>query len=60
MRTKSALFTGGLVNPVVSTGETVSAVGLAVAAILVPVLCLAFLAGLVVWIIRRLRPRVTA
>ena len=60
MRTKSALFTGGLVNPIVSTGETVSAVGIAVAAILVPVLCLVFLAVLVVWIARRLRARVTA
>jgi Domain of unknown function (DUF4126) len=60
LRTKSALFTGGLVNPVVSTGETISAVGIAIAAILVPVICLIFVAVLVTWIVRRLRVRVPA
>ena len=46
-------MTGGLANPVVSTVETVGATGLAVLAIVVPLLCLAAVVALVVWGARR-------
>ena len=39
LRAKSGVATGGLANPVISTVETVGATGLAVMAIVVPVLC---------------------
>jgi hypothetical protein len=53
LRAKSGLMTGGLANPVVSTVETVGATGLAVLAIVVPLLCLAAVVALVVWAARK-------
>jgi uncharacterized paraquat-inducible protein A len=55
VRTKSGLVTGGFANPVVSTGETASAVVTAIAAIVIPVLCLLGLAVLLFLIGRRAR-----
>jgi len=53
VRAKSGLFTGGLANPVVSTGETAGAVLVAVTAILIPVISLLGVAVLLVWIGKR-------
>ena len=55
VRAKSGLATGGLANPVVSTAETVGATGLALVAILLPVLTLVLVVLLVAWLVRRLR-----
>lgn len=48
LRLKSGALTGGLANPVVSTGEGVGAIGLAVIAVLVPVVALVLVALLLV------------
>ncbi len=53
LRAKSGLATGGLANPVVSTVETVGATGLTLLAIVVPLLCLAAIVALLVWVVRR-------
>ncbi len=53
VRVKSGLFTGGLANPAVSTGETAGALGVAIAAIVLPVICLLGLIVLLFWIGRR-------
>jgi hypothetical protein len=53
LRAKSGLMTGGLANPVVSTVETVGATGLAIFAILLPVLCLAAVIAMLAWAIRK-------
>jgi len=55
VRAKAGLATGGFANPVVSTGETAGAVVTAIAAIVIPVLCLLGLALLLFWIGRRAR-----
>jgi hypothetical protein len=55
VRAKSGLVTAGFANPIVSTGETAGAVVTAIAAIVVPVLCLFGLAVLLFWIGRRVR-----
>ncbi len=63
VRAKSGLTTAGLANPIVSTGETAGALGVAVAAIVVPLLCLLLVAVMLVWLARRtmrLLPRSTA
>ena len=49
VRAKTGLLTAGLANPVVSTGETAGAIGVSIAAIVVPLLCL--LALVVVFIL---------
>jgi Domain of unknown function (DUF4126) len=49
VRAQSAVATGGLGNPVVSTVETLGAIVLSVLAILVPVLGLAAVIALLVW-----------
>jgi hypothetical protein len=49
VRAKSAALTGGLANPVVSTVETVGATGIAVLAIVVPLICIALIAMLLYW-----------
>lgn len=49
LRAKSGLLTGGLANPVISTVETVGATGLAVLAIVVPVLCFVGVVALLYW-----------
>jgi uncharacterized paraquat-inducible protein A len=55
VRAKAGLATGGFANPVVSTGETAGAVVTAIAAIVIPVLCLLGLALLLFSIGRRAR-----
>jgi len=46
LRAHSGLLTGGLANPVVSTVETVGATGIAILAIVVPLLCLVVIVAL--------------
>jgi fucose permease len=47
------MATGGLANPVVSTVETVGATGLALMAIVVPLLCFVAVVALLVWAVRK-------
>jgi len=49
LRAKSGAMTGGLANPLVATVETVGATGLAVLAIVVPLLCLIAVVALLYW-----------
>jgi hypothetical protein len=49
LRAKSGVMPAGLANPVVATVETVGATGIAVLALVVPLLCLAAIAGLLYW-----------
>lgn len=53
LRAKTGLATGGLANPVVSTLETAGATGLSLLALVVPLLCLAAIVALLVWVARR-------
>jgi len=53
LRAKSGAMTGGLANPVVATVETVGATGVAILAIVVPVLCLVVVLGLLYWAARK-------
>lgn len=53
IRAKTGLATAGLANPVVSASETAGAVGIAIAAVAVPLLCLLGLVVLLVWVVRR-------
>jgi uncharacterized protein DUF4126 len=55
VRFKSGLFTGGLANPVVSTGETAGALLVATAAIVIPVISLLGLGILLFWLGKRVR-----
>jgi len=55
VRAKFGIVTGGLANPVVSTGETAVAVITAICAIVIPVVCLLGLVLLIFWISRRVR-----
>lgn len=55
VRATSGVVTGGLANPVVSTGETAGAAVLAVAAIVLPLLALLTVAALLLWMRRRSR-----
>lgn len=55
LRAKSTLTTGGLANPVVSTGELGGALLLSILALLMPVLALLLLAVALVMIFRRIR-----
>lgn len=55
VRAKSGLMTGGFANPAVSTGETAGAVVTAIAAIVIPVICLLGLAAILFWMARRAR-----
>jgi len=52
LRAKSGVMTAGLSNPVVSTVETVGATGIAVLAIVVPLLCLVAIVVLLYWATR--------
>ena len=49
LRAKSGVMTGGLANPIVATVETVGATGLAILAVVVPLLCLAAIVALLYW-----------
>jgi hypothetical protein len=53
LRAKSGMATGGLANPVISTVETVGATGLALMAIVVPLLCFVAVVALLVWAVRK-------
>jgi Domain of unknown function (DUF4126) len=53
VRAKAGLTTAGLANPVVSTGETAGAVGVAMAAIVIPVVSLVVVVLLLLWLGRR-------
>jgi hypothetical protein len=55
VRAKSAVMTGGLGNPVVSTAETAGAATVSILAIIAPLLCLAGVVALIAWGLRRLR-----
>lgn len=54
-RLKSTTLTGGMANPVVSTGEWVGALVVAVMAVLLPFIGLALSAMLLVYLVRRAR-----
>ena len=58
-RAKSGLLSGGLGNPLVSTGELLGAVGIAALALLAPLVALVALTWLAVAGMRRLRRRRT-
>ena len=60
LRAKSGLATGGLANPVVSTVETVGATGIALLAVLVPVLCLLAVVAMLWWAVRKAGRRLFA
>lgn len=53
VRAKAGLTTAGLANPVVATGETAGAVGVAIAAIVIPIVCLLVVMAAVLWLARR-------
>ncbi len=53
VRTKAGLATAGVANPVVSTAETVGALGVAALAIAVPLLSLLAIIVFLVWALRR-------
>jgi hypothetical protein len=53
LRAKSAAVTGGLANPVVATAETFGATGIAILAIVVPIICIVLVALLFYWTARR-------
>lgn len=53
LRAKSGVMTGGLANPVVSTIETVGATGLAIFAIVLPLVCLFAVTALLYWAARK-------
>ena len=60
LRAKTGIATLGIANPIVSTGETAGAIMIALAAILVPVVCLLVLIAVLVWLRHRRRRRITA
>jgi len=49
LRAKSGLMTAGLANPIVATVETIGATGIAILAVVVPLLCLAVIVALLYW-----------
>ena len=53
LRAKSGALTGGLANPVVSTVETVGATGVALFAIVLPILTLAAVVAVLYWATRK-------
>lgn len=53
VRAKAGLTTAGLANPVVATGETAGAVGVAIAAIVIPLVSLAVVFVVMLWLGRR-------
>jgi hypothetical protein len=53
LRAKSGVMTAGLANPVVATVETLGATGIAILAIVVPLLCLAAIVALLYWVTRK-------
>ena len=53
LRAKSGIATGGLTNPVLSTVETIGATGIALLAVVVPLLCLLAVVALLWWAARK-------
>ena len=53
VRAKSAAVTGGLANPVVATAETLGASGIAILAIVVPIVCIVLVVLLFYWTARK-------
>ena len=49
VRAKAAALTGGLANPVISTVETVGATGIALLAVVVPLICVVLVGVLLYW-----------
>jgi Domain of unknown function (DUF4126) len=49
LRAKSGVMTAGLANPLVAAVETVGATGIAILAVMVPLLCLAAIVALLYW-----------
>ncbi len=49
VRAKSAALTGGLANPLISTVETVGATGIALLAVVVPLICVVLVGVLLYW-----------
>ena len=60
LRAKTGIATLGVGNPIVSTGETMGAVVIALAAVFVPVVCLIVLVVTLVWVRRRRRRTLAA
>jgi hypothetical protein len=58
IRVKSAWVTAGFANPLVSTGETAGAIVTAIAAIVIPLICLLALVVLLIWLGRYARRNV--
>jgi hypothetical protein len=55
IRAKTGVATAGLGNPVVSTVETTSAIGLSLLAVLLPLIALIAIVTLLVWVVRKFR-----
>jgi hypothetical protein len=55
IRAKTGVATAGLGNPVVSTVETTSAIGLSLLAVLLPLIALIAIVALLVWVVRKFR-----
>jgi hypothetical protein len=53
LRAKSGIMTAGLANPIVATVETVGATGVAILAIVVPVLCFVAIVASLYWVTRK-------
>jgi hypothetical protein len=53
LRAKSGALTGGLANPVISTVETLGATGVALFAILLPILTMVAVVALLYWATRK-------
>lgn len=60
LRAKSGVATAGLANPVVSTAENIGAAGIAILAIVLPLLCLIVVVVVLFWAIRRITRFVAA
>ncbi len=57
LRLKSSAATGGVANPVLSTGELIGAMVTAAMALLVPVVGALFVAGVLVWLVVQRKPK---
>ena len=60
LRAKTGIATLGVANPIVSTVETAGAILIALAPVIVPVLCLVILIAMLAWLRHRRRRRITA
>jgi hypothetical protein len=60
IRAKTGVATAGLGNPVVSTVETTSAIGLSLLAVLLPLIALIAIVALLVWVVRKFRRSVVS